>query len=78
MDLCNYADEINIYNREKKYRQIFLTFRNQKLFPEWMDVEQNITILINDNEFNLETKGIETVWLGKFPTLGVASFATSS
>jgi len=68
LDLCNYADEISIHNRkEKKYRQIFLTFKDQKIFPEWLDIEQDITILINDNEFNFKTKGIETVWIGKFP-----------
>jgi hypothetical protein len=67
MDLYSHADVINIYNRGKKHRQIFLTFNDQNLFPDWLDVKQNITILINDKEFNLKTKGIETVWLGTFP-----------
>jgi hypothetical protein len=68
MDLYNYADTISINNRGKRYRQILLTFNRQNLFPDWLDVKQDITVLINDKEFNLKTKGIETVWFGDFPT----------
>jgi hypothetical protein len=67
MDLYSYADIINIHNIGNKYRLITITFQDQNLFSDWTDIQQDITILINDREFNLKTKGIETVWLGKFP-----------
>ena len=67
MDLYNYADMIKIHNIGKKNRLIIFTFEDQNLFPDWTEVQQNITILIEDVELNLRTQGIKTVWLGTFP-----------
>ncbi|MDR0833933.1 MAG: hypothetical protein LBN93_07115 [Candidatus Symbiothrix sp.] len=66
MDLYNYADVINIHNIGKN-RLIILTFEAQNLFPDWINVTQNIIVLIKDVELNLKTQGIVSVSLGTFP-----------